>query len=59
MKFKVTASELINYECNVEAESYQHAREVFYKTLSEDINNDCVIGASFDIDSVEKLSCVV
>jgi len=56
MKFKVKASELINYECNVEAESYQHAREVFYKTLSEDIHNECISGGSFDIDTVEKLS---
>ena len=56
MKFKVKASECINYECVVDAESYQHAREMFYKTLSDDIGNECVSDASFNIDSVEKLS---
>jgi len=56
MKFRVKASELINYEANVEAETYEHAKEVFYKTIAEDTMNECITGANFEIDVVEKLS---
>lgn len=57
-KYVVKCTEEIKYEFIVEAHSQAHAQEIFYNAgqQSQEIENDAITGADFNIDSIEEIN---
>lgn len=51
--FIIKCSETIEYELPVEAETEQHAKEIFYSNLSSGLD-EYITGTDFIIESIDK-----